>query len=172
MAFKRFSQLSKTRQQRIIKRMRREDDRKSFRPLSRGEVRKAFNKDQRKKYKNRSKLTTDSEQVDNTSPASPAPAATDSGELLAKLIDASKAPQQEGIDYDRIAASVPQVDYEALQPDAPSFAKNVATSISGSSAGGIRRRRSKRSQLGINAMGTGQLKRRSKNKLTLGGLNI
>ena len=167
MPVKRFSELSKKRQQRIFKRMRFSGNRTKFTGLTLGEVRKAWNQAQRQK--NRSKLTTGSQQVDNTSPA---PAATDSGELLAKLINASKAPQQEGIDYDRIAASVPQVDYEGLQPDAPSFAKNVATSISGSSAGGIRRRRSKRSQLGINAMGTGQLKRPSKNKLTLGGLSI
>jgi len=152
--------------------MRFAEDRKSFTPLSRSEVRKAWNKQQRQK--NRNKMSTGAgKSGDNKGGIEPVTTPkTDPGDLLAKLIDSTKVPQQEGIDYDRIADSVPQVDYESLLPDSPSFAKNVATTISGSSAGGIRRRRSKRSKLGINAMGTGQLKRRPKNKLTLGGLSI
>jgi hypothetical protein len=67
---------------------------------------------------------------------------------------------------------IPQVDEKDLYPDLPSFLKNNATYLSGASAGGIRRRRSKRSKLGINAMGTNQLKRNFRNMLSIGGINI
>ena len=74
-------------------------------------------------------------------------------------------------DFERFLSRIPQENYEDQQMQDPKFT-GVRTDISGSSAGGVRRRRSKRSQLGINAMGTGQLKRRPRYKLTLGGLNI
>ena len=67
---------------------------------------------------------------------------------------------------------IPQVDEKDLYPDLPSFLKNNATYLSGASAGGIRRRRSRRSKLGINAMGTNQLKRNFRNMLSIGGINI
>lgn len=47
----------------------------------------------------------------------------------------------------------------------------IRTDISGGSAGGIRRRRSKRSQMGMNAMGTRQLNRAPGQRLSLGGIN-
>ena len=74
-------------------------------------------------------------------------------------------------DFERFLSRIPQENYEDQQMQDPKFT-GVRTDISGSSAGGVRRRRSKRSQLGINAMGTGQLKRKPRYKLTLGGLNI
>ena len=76
-----------------------------------------------------------------------------------------KAPEEDVDD-------IPQVDEKDLYPDLPSFLKNNATYLSGASAGGIRRRRSKRSKLGINAMGTNQLKRNFRNMLSIGGINI
>ena len=57
-------------------------------------------------------------------------------------------------------------------PYLPTFLKNNATYLSGASAGGIRRRRSRRSKLGINAMGTNQLKRNFRNMMSIGGINI
>ena len=67
---------------------------------------------------------------------------------------------------------IPQKDPENFYPDLPAFLKNNATYLSGASAGGIRRRRSRRSKLGINAMGTNQLKRNFRNMLSIGGINI
>lgn len=67
---------------------------------------------------------------------------------------------------------IPQMNPEDIYPDLPSFLKNNATYLSGASAGGIRRRRSRRSKLGINAMGTNQLKRNFRNMLSIGGINI
>jgi hypothetical protein len=59
-----------------------------------------------------------------------------------------------------------------LEATEPTFFKNNATYLSGSSAGGIRRRRSKRSSMGINSLGTNQLQRNLKNRLSIGGINI
>jgi hypothetical protein len=68
--------------------------------------------------------------------------------------------------------TIPQTDPKDIYPDLPAFLKNNATYLSGASAGGIRRRRSRRSKLGINAMGTNQLKRNFRNMLSIGGINI
>ena len=178
MSAKRFRQLSNKRKQKILKQKR-------FSGMSRGAARKAWNQKQRNK--NRNKLTTNDSKknnnnskltVDNSKNTQPGntPTKPDTVDLLSKLISefqpSNLRSEPKEIDYERNAEDIPQIDYESLQPEAPSFAKNVATAISGSSAGGIRRRRSKRSQLGMNALGTGQLKRRPKNKLTLGGLSI
>ena len=163
MSFKRFSQLSKKRKKKILQQNR-------FAGMKRADVRRSYN--QAKRKKNRAKLAANNSKNNNKNNKTK----LDTTDLLTKLIDGFQPTNQRSepkdIDYGRIAENIPQIDYESLQPDAPSFAKNVATAISGSSAGGIRRRRSKRSQLGMNAMGTGQLKRRPQNKLSLGGLNI
>ena len=68
--------------------------------------------------------------------------------------------------------TIPQTDPKDIYPDLPAFLKNNATYLSGASAGGIRRRRSRRSKLGINAMGTNQLKRNFRNMMSIGGINI
>ena len=47
----------------------------------------------------------------------------------------------------------------------------IRTDISGGSASGIRRRRSKRSQLGLSSLGTNQLNRSPASRLALGGIN-
>jgi len=64
------------------------------------------------------------------------------------------------------------IGIDDIFPYLPSFLKNNATYLSGASAGGIRRRRSRRSKLGINAMGTNQLKRNFRNMMSIGGINI
>lgn len=79
-------------------------------------------------------------------------------------------PDTPPIDYTRFLPKITLEDPESQELSDPKFA-GVRTDISGGSAGGIRRRRSKRSRLGISALGTQQLRRGRISRLSLGGIN-
>ena len=79
-------------------------------------------------------------------------------------------PEAEEFDFAKFLSSIPQEDYTEQQLEMPKM-PGVRTDISGGSAGGIRRRRSKRSRMGFNAMGTRQLNRAPGQRLSLGGIN-
>jgi len=91
--------------------------------------------------------------------------------LLAKLVDQGGQPQP--------AAPTPAAPTVNVQmPEMPKpeealgRAKATSTYLSGGSAGGIRRRRSNRSKLGLSGLGTNQLSRNVSNLLSIRGISV
>lgn len=67
----------------------------------------------------------------------------------------------------------PVVNVETPEPkEALGRAKSTSSYLSGGSAGGIRRRRSNRSKLGLSGLGTNQLNRNVSNLLSIRGISI
>jgi hypothetical protein len=96
----------------------------------------------------------------------------------------SPTPELEGIDYqallDELVAqrnqpqqAAPTINVQMPEPeDALGRAKSTSSYLSGGSAGGIRRRRSNRSKLGLSGLGTNQLNRNVSNLLSIRGISI
>jgi len=84
-------------------------------------------------------------------------------DLLSELVAQRNQPQQ--------AAPVVNVDMPKPE-EALGRAKATGTYLSGGSAGGIRRRRSNRSKLGLSGLGTNQLNRNVSNLLSIRGISV
>ena len=83
--------------------------------------------------------------------------------LLSELVAQRNQPQQ----------AAPTINVQMPKPDeALGRAKATSTYLSGGSAGGIRRRRSNRSKLGLSGLGTNQLNRNVSNLLSIRGISI
>ena len=91
-------------------------------------------------------------------------ASQDTNNLLTKQLSQTRTPTAPTINV-----NVP----EAPEPDeALGRAKSTSSYLSGGSAGGIRRRRSNRSKLGLSGLGTNQLNRNVSNLLSIRGISI
>ena len=105
-------------------------------------------------------------EVDTPPPPTPKLETIDYKALLDELVAQRNQPQQAAPTINVQMPEMPEPD-EAL-----GRAKATSTYLSGGSAGGIRRRRSNRSKLGLSGLGTNQLNRNVSNLLSIRGISI
>lgn len=108
------------------------------------------------------------QKIEFDSPPTPTPKleGIDYQALLDELVAQRNQPQQAAPTINVQMPEMPEPE-EAL-----GRAKATSTYLSGGSAGGIRRRRSNRSKLGLSGLGTNQLNRNVSNLLSIRGISI